>query len=67
MSNDPFADLRQAVAADDEWPTHESRTALAAAARRFVRAIDQRAETIAYHRNLVTPTVEALTQFIGGA
>jgi hypothetical protein len=57
---DVFADLKSALTLYDEWPTAEKRATLIEAARRFVRAVDQRAEVIEHYRQHVTPSAEAL-------
>jgi hypothetical protein len=62
--SDLFAELKDAVANYDDWPTPEGRARVISLARRFVRAVDQKAAVIEQMRQQVTPTEEALSQLM---
>ena len=61
---DPFAELKAALEKYDDWPTPEERARVISAARRFVRAVDQRAAVIEQMRQSVTPSEEALRSLL---
>lgn len=64
MSNDVFAELREAVTRNDEWPTVDTNALVIYAARRFVQAVDMQAEVIEQHRREVPPAHEALAAML---
>jgi hypothetical protein len=61
---DAFEQLRDAVASYDDWPGPDNRFQLIDAARRFVRAVDHRAEMIEQMRQHVTPSEQALSELL---
>jgi hypothetical protein len=61
---DPFAELRAAVEAYDDWPTPESRAHVIELARRFVGTVNQRAAYIEHMRQSVTPSEQALSELL---
>jgi hypothetical protein len=61
---DIFDELRTALRRHDEWPTNETAAQVIDLARRFVRAVDQRADVIDYYRQNVTPSEEALSELL---
>lgn len=58
-------ELREALARHDEWPTTETSRMVIEQARRFVRAVDQRAQVIEQMRREVTPSDQALAEILG--
>ena len=62
-----FTELREAIRRHDEWPTLETGMNVIHAARRFVQAVDMRADVIEQMRRDVTPTQQALDELLGGA
>lgn len=64
---DIFAELRDAVASYDDWPTPEKRADVIDLARRFVGAVNQQAEVIEHMRQTVTPSEQALSAILNHA
>ena len=63
---DLFDELKVAITRYDDWPTPEERARVISTARRFVRAVDQRAEVIEQMRQSVTPSEQALSELLNG-
>ena len=61
---DLFDELRARIARYDESPTPEERARVISTARRFVRAVDQRAAVIEHMRQHVTPSDQALAELL---
>jgi hypothetical protein len=59
-----FAELKAALWSYDEWPTPVKRLDVVNCARRFVKAVEARAEVIEYYRAHVTPTEQALSELL---
>lgn len=62
---DVFAELQAAVHNHDDWASPDSQAQVVEWARRFVGAVEMRAQVIEHMRQTVTPTAEALAQIMG--
>jgi hypothetical protein len=65
MNADLYDELKAAMFLYDDWPDYPTAKVVIDSARRLVQAVESRAEMIAHMRATMTPTAEALAQFIG--
>jgi len=61
----PYVALRDAVKRHHDWPADQTGAAVIDAAQRLVQTIDEQAAMIAYYRDHVTPTDEAVAKLLG--
>lgn len=58
------AELREKMRLHDDWPTKETGYVVIEAARRLIRAIDQRGALIEHMRAHMTPTAQAIGEIL---